>query len=152
MSERRQSFPAVPASAGRARRFVDSVLAGAGLDSASYAATLLVSELVANAVLHTGTPLEVVVETGADRVRVEVHDGNPQMPARKHYSNLSGTGRGLLLVEEMATAWGASPTATGKVVWFELYGPSALAIEDLGLPAGVTVSGFGGGRERKNPS
>lgn len=124
VSERRQ-FPSVPLSAGQARSFVESVLAGAGLDDLAYAANVLVSELVANAVLHAGTPLEVVMETGADRVRVEVHDGNPQLPVRKHYSNLSGTGRGLLLVERMASEWGAERTPAGKKVWFELNGRSA---------------------------
>lgn len=127
MSARRQAFPSTPASARQARAFVDSALAGAGLAHLAPAATLLVSELVANAVLHTGTPLEVVVEAGHDRARIEVHDGNPQLPARKHYSNLSATGRGLLLVERLAASWGAEPTAAGKVVWFELDGqPSAV--------------------------
>lgn len=135
MSERRQTFPSVPLSAGQARTFVDSVLAAAGLDHLAYTATLLVSELVANAVLHTGTPLEVVVATGADRVRVEVHDGNPHLPVRKRYSNLSGTGRGLLLVERMAAEWGADRTATGKRVWFEVDGSSAPTLDILDFEA-----------------
>jgi anti-sigma regulatory factor (Ser/Thr protein kinase) len=135
MSERRQTFPSVPMSAGEARSFVESVLAGAGLEHLAYTATLLVSELVANAVLHTGTPLEVVVETGSDRVRVEVHDRNPQLPVRKHYSSLSGTGRGLLLVERMAADWGADRTPVGKKVWFELDGRSAPALDILDVEA-----------------
>jgi anti-sigma regulatory factor (Ser/Thr protein kinase) len=135
VSERRQTFPSVPLSAGEARSFVESVLAGAGLDHLAYTATLLVSELVANAVLHTGTPLEVVVETGSDRVRVEVHDHNPQLPVRKHYSSLSGTGRGLLLVERMASDWGADPTPVGKKVWFELDGRTAPALDILDVEA-----------------
>ena len=135
MSERRQAFPSVPLSAGQARSFVESVLAGAGLDHLAYVATLLVSELVANAVLHTGTPLEVVVETGVDRVRIEVHDGNPQLPVRKHYSSLSGTGRGLLLVERIAAGWGADRTPVGKKVWFELDGRSAPVFDILDVEA-----------------
>ena len=106
MTETR-TYPSSAASAGQARRFVESVLTGAGLDHLAYAATMLVSELVANAVLHTGTPLRVVVHPGDDRVRVEVHDGSRQLPVRRHYSNMSGTGRGLLLVERMAADWGA---------------------------------------------
>jgi anti-sigma regulatory factor (Ser/Thr protein kinase) len=133
--ERRQKFPSAPVSAGRARAFVESVLAGAGLDHLAYTATLLVSELVANAILHSGTPLEVVVQCGDDRVRIEVHDGNPQLPVRKHYSNMSGTGRGLMLVERMAAGWGADRTAAGKVVWFELDGQSAPTFDILGVEA-----------------
>lgn len=135
VTERRQTFPAAPVSAGQARAFVESVLAGAGLDHLAYTATLLVSELVANAILHTGTPLEVVVRCGEGRARVEVHDGNPQLPVRKHYSNMSGTGRGLLLVERMADGWGSDRTAGGKVVWFELDGSSAPTFDLLDVEA-----------------
>jgi anti-sigma regulatory factor (Ser/Thr protein kinase) len=135
VSERRRTFPSTPVSAGQARAFVESVLAGAGLDDLSYSATLLVSELVANAILHSGTPLEVVVRCVDDRVRVEVHDGNPQLPVRKHYSTMSGTGRGLMLVERMAAGWGSERTAGGKVVWFELDGASAPAFDILDVEA-----------------
>ena len=131
----RQTFPSTPASAGQARRFVESVLEDGGLDHLTYSATMLVSELVANAVLHTGTPIEVVVCPEPDRVRVEVHDGSPQMPVRKHYSNMSGTGRGLLLVERMATEWGSDRTTGGKLVWFELDGGSVPAFDILGVEA-----------------
>ena len=135
LRERRRQFPSAPVSAGRARAFVESVLAGAGLDQLASTATLLVSELVANAILHSGTPLEVLVQCGDDRVRVEVHDGNPQLPVRKHYSNMSGTGRGLMLVERMADGWGADRTAAGKVVWFELDGQNAPAFDILDVEA-----------------
>jgi anti-sigma regulatory factor (Ser/Thr protein kinase) len=135
VTERRQTFPSAPTSAGKARAFVQSALAGAGLDHLAYTATLLVSELVANAILHSGTPMEVVVRCDADRARIEVHDGNPVLPVRKHYSNMSGTGRGLLLVERMAAEWGAERTNGGKVVWFELDGRSAPALDILDVGA-----------------
>ncbi len=131
----RQTFPSTPASARQARRFVESVLEDGGLDHLAYSATMLVSELVANAVLHTGTPVEVVVCPEPDRVRVEVHDGSAQLPVRKHYSNMSGTGRGLLLVERMATEWGSDRTAGGKLVWFELDGRATPAFDILGVDA-----------------
>jgi anti-sigma regulatory factor (Ser/Thr protein kinase) len=135
VTEHRQAFASTPISAGEARVFVESVLAGAGLSDLAYTATLLVSELVANGVLHSGTPLEVVVRCGEDRVRIEVYDGNQVLPVRKHYSNLSGTGRGLLLVERMAAGWGADPTPTGKVVWFELDGRSVPAFDIMDVEA-----------------
>ena len=129
---RRRQFPSTPSSAGEARRFVESVLADTHLDHIAYTATMLVSELVANAVLHTGTPLTVVVTPDSDGVRIEVHDGSSQLPVRKHYSNMSGTGRGLMLVERMAAQWGSDLTAGGKVVWFELDGRSAPVFDVLG--------------------
>lgn len=125
-----QTFPPNPVSARDARRFVESVLTGPDHLPLLYPATLLVSELVANAVLHTGTPIEVVVRPVDSRVRIEVHDGNPQLPVRKHYSNMSGTGRGLMLVERTAADWGTERTPAGKVVWFELDG-SAEPVFDL---------------------
>ena len=131
----RQTFPSTPASARQARRFVESVLEDGDLDHFAYPATMLVSELVANAVLHTGTVIEVVVCPELDRVRVEVHDGSPQLPIRKHYSNLSGTGRGLLLVERMASEWGSDRTAEGKVVWFELDSRAVPTFDILGVEA-----------------
>ncbi len=121
--EFRAALPGQAPSAAEARRFVEARLADAGLAEMSDAATLLVSELVANAVLHAHTDLVLVVRIDMDRVRVEVHDGSTGSPSAKRYSSLSGTGRGLVLVEALADAWGTEPTADGKYVWFDLRRP-----------------------------
>jgi anti-sigma regulatory factor (Ser/Thr protein kinase) len=131
----RRELPGSPASARAARLFVDEVLTGADRDQLSYLAGLLVSELVTNAVLHTGTEVEVAVLLAGDVVRVEVHDGSPLLPSRKHYSNMSGTGRGLIMVTEMASRWGAEATATGKMVWFELDPEASPQLDLLGIEA-----------------
>ncbi len=119
-SEVRANFPADPASAGLARRFLDATLRGWRCDHYLDVASLLVSELVANAVLHAGTSILVVVRLDSERLRVEVHDGNARLPTPKHYSPMSATGRGLLLVERMSDQWGVVPSGSGKIVWFEL--------------------------------
>ncbi|HEX3621313.1 MAG TPA: ATP-binding protein [Acidimicrobiales bacterium] len=129
--QHRLPLPPTAASAGAARRFVESVLTAAHQEALAYTATVLVSELVANAVLHTATSLEVVVAVDEEGARVEVHDGSPQLPVRKRYSAMSGTGRGLMMVDRMATHWGAEPTATGKVVWFDLGPERTPALDDL---------------------
>ncbi|HTJ75896.1 MAG TPA: ATP-binding protein [Acidimicrobiales bacterium] len=129
------TFQAVPASAGQARRFVESALADSGLAEMADTAMLLVSELVANAVLHSGTPLEVVVAVDPDGARLEVHDGSGQLPTRRHYSTMSGTGRGMMLVERMATAWGAEATAGGKVVWCRIDRDARPAVDLLEVDA-----------------
>ena len=134
-TDQHRTLSSTPASAGTARRFVEAVLTDAGLDDLAYTATLLTSELVANAVLHTNTPIDIVVKTAGDRARVEVHDGSHLLPVRKNYSTMSGTGRGLMLVERMATRWGADATDSGKVVWFELEGPVAPAFDILDVEA-----------------
>ena len=133
--DQHRTFASTPASAGMARRFVEVAMGDAGLDALTYTATLLVSELVANAVLHTNTPVEVVVRPTGEGVRVEVRDGSRSLPVRKNYSTLSGTGRGLMLVERMASAWGAEATPNGKVVWFELDGSGVPAFDILDVEA-----------------
>jgi anti-sigma regulatory factor (Ser/Thr protein kinase) len=133
-SESRARFPGVPASAGRARRFVAAALADAGRPEATEVAVLLVSELVSNAVLHAGTELEVVARVHPDRLAVEVHDGAGGQATRRRYGATSATGRGLLLVEELARDWGTVVTDDGKFVWFEL----DLAVEPANeKPAGA---------------
>jgi signal transduction histidine kinase len=75
---------------------------------------------VTNAVLHARTALHVGVEVRGGHVRVTVADDNPRAPMRRRHSVDSGTGRGLVLVDRMAAAWGVDPLDRGKVVWFEL--------------------------------
>jgi anti-sigma regulatory factor (Ser/Thr protein kinase) len=81
---------------------------------------LCVSEVVTNAVLHAGTELRFSVTSAYDRIRVEVGDGSPVMPMRKHYDLSAPTGRGIVLIEELADGWGVEQDGSGKVVWFEL--------------------------------
>ncbi len=113
-------FPAEAASAAAARRFVAATLKTWRQDRLEEVATLLVSELVANVVLHAGTDLDVRLRLIAGGVRVEVHDQSPRLPDRKRYSATSAPGRGLVLVDQLARAWGSEPMQGGKAVWFEL--------------------------------
>lgn len=84
---------------------------------------LLSTELITNAVRHTESSCTVTVCWTGMRVRVEVTDVSPLRPHRRRSSPEAEGGRGLLLVESLATAWGSAPDPAGKVVWFEL-GPS----------------------------
>jgi anti-sigma regulatory factor (Ser/Thr protein kinase) len=79
---------------------------------------LVVSELVTNALLHgTGTPVLRLIGT-ASRVRIEVLDHSPVLPAVRE-SGPDG-GWGLPLVEQLTTGWGAYLHKGGKVVWCEM--------------------------------
>jgi anti-sigma regulatory factor (Ser/Thr protein kinase) len=109
-----------PSSAAEARRFVRSALADWGQSSLDEVAALLVTELVTNAVLHTRSGPEVTARLAGQRLRVEVADDSPTPPVRHRYSPRAGTGRGMILVGELASAWGSEPAGAGKVVWFEL--------------------------------
>jgi anti-sigma regulatory factor (Ser/Thr protein kinase) len=82
---------------------------------------LCLSEVVTNAVLHAGPPIEVTGGVvGSKKVRVEVSDGSKVTPIQRHPPHSSPTGRGLNLLDRLTSAWGVDITNTGKTVWFEI--------------------------------
>ncbi|MEV7392853.1 MULTISPECIES: ATP-binding protein [unclassified Streptomyces] len=81
---------------------------------------LLASELIANAVLHSGGPCDIVVTRTAERLRVEVTDTDPALPSAVAADLNDESGRGLLLIDALADAWGAKPEPEGKTTWFEI--------------------------------
>ncbi len=122
--ERRVQLDPVPESARQARVVVTEALAEAGRPELEDSATLLVSELVTNAILHARTSIEVVVAATASRVYVGVNDSSAQLPARRDYGAQATTGRGLELVDLIAARHGTDTHDDGsKTVWFEL-GPA----------------------------
>ncbi|MDX6227539.1 MAG: hypothetical protein QOI76_929 [Frankiales bacterium] len=81
-------------------------------------ATLVVSELIANGVLHARTEISLSVESTRDGIRVAVTDGSPVLPRGGPASPSATSGRGLLLVERLSSSWGVEVLAGGgKVVW-----------------------------------
>ncbi|MFI1681696.1 SpoIIE family protein phosphatase [Streptomyces sp. NPDC020607] len=96
-------------------------------------AVLMVSEMLTNVLVHTdGDALmvaEVTGEPGARRLRAEVADGSDDLPHKRHPGELASSGRGLVLMELLAGAWGVDPRGEGKSIWFELY-------EDAGASGG----------------
>ncbi|WP_390899072.1 ATP-binding protein [Streptomyces cynarae] len=89
-------------------------------DEALETVELLASEVIANAVLHSASPCEVVVTRTAKRLRVEVTDTEPTMPSAVAAGPNDESGRGLLLVGALADAWGMQPKPDGKTTWFEI--------------------------------
>ncbi|MFA7761583.1 ATP-binding protein [Streptomyces sp. NPDC048723] len=81
---------------------------------------LCVGEIVANAVEHTGATSEIRVSATASGVRVEVVDSDPQLPVSTAPAADGESGRGLFLVDALASGWGAFPVGAGKAVWFEI--------------------------------
>jgi anti-sigma regulatory factor (Ser/Thr protein kinase) len=112
------TFPAAASSVPSARRFLQELIGGSVPPDCVETAQLCLSELVTNAVLHAGSPLQVTVMTGPDTVRLEVHDTSTVIPQRIPHTPGSTTGRGLGLVEVLSRAWGVDPAPRGgKVVW-----------------------------------
>jgi anti-sigma regulatory factor (Ser/Thr protein kinase) len=81
---------------------------------------LCLSEVVTNAVLHGEPPIVIAGGIVDAAVRVEVRDGSTTSPVRRTADKFDLTGRGLALLEHMASDWGAEITAAGKTVWFEI--------------------------------
>ncbi|MGP3951873.1 ATP-binding protein [Streptomyces sp. 7N604] len=115
-----------------------------GSDQADIA-ELLTSELVTNALIHTDRDAEVTATLvggrgsggrgtvaqapsrvpSAYRLRVEVRDFVARRPVLRRPDGEGTGGRGLMLVQSLADAWGVRPLGAGKVVWFELGGGPA---------------------------
>ncbi|MEU3241222.1 MULTISPECIES: ATP-binding SpoIIE family protein phosphatase [unclassified Streptomyces] len=88
-------------------------------------AVLLVSEILTNVLVHTDHDALLVAEVTGDpgdrRMRVEVTDASDDLPHRRHPGELASSGRGLVLVEILAEAWGVDPRGQGKSIWFAFY-------------------------------
>jgi len=110
-----------PTSPGLARGFVRRVLGDAGIDPLTTEdAALLATELVTNSVIHASTDitLEVVVEAGA--VRIGVTDASRAGPVLREQDQDATTGRGLHLLDKVATEWGVVYAGKTKTVRFSL--------------------------------
>jgi anti-sigma regulatory factor (Ser/Thr protein kinase) len=83
---------------------------------------LLVTELVANSVRHTGTDTVLLrVLVGRSAVWTEVTDKGPGFdPAKTGTPRADRTGWGLFLVERLAQRWGVARDDQATKVWFEL--------------------------------
>ncbi|MGW7572658.1 ATP-binding SpoIIE family protein phosphatase [Streptomyces sp. NPDC054765] len=131
---------AEPERIAEARRQVRDVLHDWADPDQVDSAVLMVSEMVTNVLLHTdGDALLVAEITGARgtrRIRVDVADSSDELPHRRCPGELASSGRGLLLLELLAGAWGVDPRGDGKSTWFELY-------EDAGDAAGPVSSASG---------
>ena len=137
-----------PAEVGRARRWARARLSGSGIgDDEPLAETLilLVSELVTNAVVHTGRPavlrllLSGLRDGAVGKVRLEVADTSACPPVPRCADGDETGGRGLALVEVLADRWGWSYEGIGKRIWCELDRVVS------GVAGAVGVSGASGG-------
>ncbi|MFC5219879.1 ATP-binding SpoIIE family protein phosphatase [Streptomyces coerulescens] len=107
----------------RARQFLHDCMSEWGLSELSDEAVLLASEVVTNALVHGDSDVDVRLRRYPSHVRVEVRDSTPQpavpVTIPRDEDRAEG-GRGLLIVEALAKAWGNSPSGRGKTVWFEM--------------------------------
>ncbi len=132
MAEKR--FTGTPDKAREARQWIDSKLEGCPIAAD---VTLVVGELVGNAIQHSASGEDggqFTVRLQAEKVRVEITDeGGPEEPMMRPADvtldtkedpesefTFAESGRGLRLVDAIATQWGVAGNENGRVVWAEL--------------------------------
>jgi anti-sigma regulatory factor (Ser/Thr protein kinase) len=132
-----------PSQVAAARAFVLRTLGASHLKVDSDAATLLTSEIVTNAILHTksgvdGGAVTIVIIGVPHGVLVEViDDGSAGVPIVKG-DLYAAEGHGLFLVQQLAAQWGYLRDPAGTTVWFHLPtpdGPGAIDDENDPPPA-----------------
>lgn len=129
----RAEFPALPDRAAAVRRMVTGHLNEWRLGALVDGAVLATNELFANAVEHGSNgpadtvtitvSLEVATGPFGHELRVEVADGSPVIPIFRSASPTEESGRGLAIVDCLASDWGTErpdPGGEGKKVWFTL--------------------------------
>ena len=126
----------------RARRFMAVECRRGGCEDLTDDAVLVAPELVTNALVHAGSHCRLSARLAGGVLRLEVGDEGAGVPDPRATAGTDASGRGLLLVSVLCSAWGVDATGgRGKVVWAELAfpeerrrqsGPRALA--DRGGP------------------
>jgi DNA-binding NarL/FixJ family response regulator len=113
-------FQPEASSVPEAREFVRSLLRDWEADHLFDEASLIVTELAANAVLHARSPYEVRLTHVDGVLRIEVADEDPGTPEPQPFSAVAETGRGIVLVSAVSASWGIDARPDGKVTWAEL--------------------------------
>jgi serine/threonine-protein kinase RsbW len=117
------SLPPERSSARIARHWVIHTIAAEGVTgSQNQVVELLTAEVVANAVVH-GPPdgsIRVRAWTDHQHVYVSVSDDSSTSPVVRHPEPSADSGRGMALVQALATDWGVEIGPDGKTVWFSM--------------------------------
>jgi anti-sigma regulatory factor (Ser/Thr protein kinase) len=120
-----RAYPPEDEQAGAARHDAARELAAAGVCGHEIAdAVIVVGELVTNAIRHARTECTLALDTTAERVRIEVRDRDTRPPVLVLADLDATSGRGLVLVAAVASAWGFETAdhagIAGKTVWAEV--------------------------------
>jgi len=121
------AFEPEPTAVADARRFVRNTLISWGLSGQEDLvadAVLLASELVTNAIVHAGTPVQLTCRLDGANLEVSVLDRHPARvipdPPGAAAEVDRPSGRGLLLPGALSSSWGVTYAPAAKVIWFRL--------------------------------
>jgi len=135
-------LPAAPASVAIARRQLSEELRAAGVhDPAVADATLVISELLSNAIRHArpldGSWLRLAWSLAAGSIEIEVSDGgSPTRPRQAHASRSSLGGRGIGIIQHLARAWGVRSDDGMLTVWAIMPAPVGGRAREPASPIG----------------
>ena len=115
-------LPATTMAPSAARRVTKTLLALWGLTDLCEDAELIVTELLTNALQHAPGRgfLQLALKGETDGVVIGVPDTSPAIPLIRTFAPALDDGRGMRLIEQIATEWGAEPYQDGKLVWARL--------------------------------
>jgi anti-sigma regulatory factor (Ser/Thr protein kinase) len=113
-------LPAQPISVREGRRFLRHTLQDWRCEALTDTACLLASELLSNSVRHACDPLRLRLRRTRDELHIEVCDGSPVLPRARTAGPDEESGRGLALLDQLASTWGTLLAEEGKTVWFSL--------------------------------
>ena len=115
-------FVASPEAPRESRHFVLATLEEFDCEQFATDAALVVTELATNAIEHARSDFTVSVVGSGTGIRIEVRDWSPLEPRLQKSSPTALSGRGLLLVDALASTWGIVRSGDVKVVWAHLAG------------------------------
>lgn len=113
-------LPPHPSATADARALVDEACRRWRITDLADTAALIVTELVANGIQHAGSPMRLTLSLRDRHLHVSLRDGSSLMPRRTTADEELESGRGLLIIEALAVAWGSVAVTDGKVVWVTL--------------------------------
>ncbi|MFE2073767.1 SpoIIE family protein phosphatase [Streptomyces misionensis] len=126
--------PGDPQALTQARHMIRAAARAWGDEERADEVELAADELITNVLVHTEGAAIVTLRSpvgGERRLRIEVEDSSSALPRRRDAREDGVSGRGLLLVDRLADAWGVEARGGGKAVWCEF-----LAGTDRGGPDG----------------
>ena len=112
-----RTFASQLESVREARSFIRDCLRDTTADVDN--AVLLASELATNAVIHANSGYQIDIRRSTASIRVELLNDEPEILPMLTEPTEDG-GRGLRLVEALASSWGMESDSDHKMVWFEL--------------------------------
>jgi hypothetical protein len=113
------TIPPASLSAPQARAALRTMMGEWATEEIRDDAALLLTELVANGVIHAASMLQITLTVDHALLRVEVRDDSPFPPVQRVADEFGG--RGVLILNALASHWGVvGHPGEGKTVWFEL--------------------------------